>query len=283
VLLVEDNEINRRVALGLLHARGHQVVVAENGLVAVHALTEQQFDVVLMDMQMPVMDGYEATTAIRNREHQTGGHVPIVAMTAEALKGDRERCLELGMDDYVAKPIVAADMYRAVERFPAICLASEGRHLKDVGDGSSRMEHGIERRDLLNSDRSEPPQSPAVTHAIDVLPKIDWTGIKELLTCGFDELRAFADVVREEIPSQVCDIRHALGAYDAKLLRRSAHSLKGSVSYFGVVELMQAALALELSGREESFERTVEQLATLEREVARFLVALEIGPPDSIF
>src|SRR5258708_7552174 len=81
-------------------------------------VAEQEFDVVLMDMQMPVMDGYEATTAIRDREHQTGGHVAIVAMTAEALKGDRERCQEAGMDDYVAKPIAPAEMYRAIEQFP---------------------------------------------------------------------------------------------------------------------------------------------------------------------
>ena len=100
ILLVEDNEIDRRVALGLLHACGHQVVVAENGLVAVNLLSEYEFHVILMDMQMPVMDGYEATTTIRNREHKSGGHTPMIAMTVEALKRDRERCLEVGMDDY---------------------------------------------------------------------------------------------------------------------------------------------------------------------------------------
>ncbi len=125
VLLVEDNEINRRVALGLLRSRGHQVAVAENGQEAVNTLADQEFDVVLMDMQMPVMDGYEATAEIRARERQTGGHIPIVAMTAEALKGDRERCLTVGMDDYVSKPINPAEMYRAIERFPALCLTAD--------------------------------------------------------------------------------------------------------------------------------------------------------------
>ena len=283
ILLVEDNEINRRVAMGLLHARGHQVVVAENGLLAVNTLIEQEFDVVLMDMQMPVMDGYEATVAIRNREHQSGGHTPIIAMTAEALKGDRERCLETGMDDYVAKPIVAADMYLAIERFPAICLASDGGLLKTAGGGSSRTDRGNELRDYLNPVGSEHPQSQAVAHAIDTLPNIDWKGVKELLVCGVDELQAFADLLKKDIPVQMAEVRCALGARDSKLLRRSAHSLKGSINYFGVEELIQAALALELSGREESFERTAEQLATLEREVARFLAALEIRPPDSIF
>lgn len=122
VLLVEDNEINRRVALGLLSSRGHHAVVAENGREAVDAVAEQEFDVVLMDMQMPVMDGYEATMHIRKREQDSGGHIPIVAMTAEALKGDRERCLATGMDDYVSKPITPTEMYRAIEKFPAVCL-----------------------------------------------------------------------------------------------------------------------------------------------------------------
>ncbi len=283
ILLAEDNEINRRVAMGLLHARGHQVVLAENGLVAVNALTDQGFDVVLMDMQMPVMDGYEATAAIRNREHRSGRHTPIVAMTAEALKGDRERCLEAGMDDYVAKPVVAAEMYRAIERFPAIWLASDGRLLKAAGDGSPPKERGNELRDCPNPDDSEHPRSQPVTYAIDALPNIDWKGVQELLACGVEELQAFADLLKKEIPILVADVRHALEHRDATLLRRSAHSLKGSVNYFGVEELIQAALALELSGREESLQHAAEQLATLEREVVRFLAALENGPPDSIF
>jgi len=283
ILLVEDNEINRRVAIGLLHARGHQVVVAENGLVAVNMLAEQEFDVVLMDMQMPVMDGYEATAAIRNREQQSGGHTPIIAMTAEALKGDRERCLESGMDDYVAKPIAAADMYRAVERFPALSLASVGRLLTATGHGSSQTEPASELPDRVNPGTSLHLPSQADPAGIEALPKIDWKGVKELLACGVDELQAFAELVNQEVPSQMADVRCALGARDSKLLQRSAHSLKGSVNYFSVEELIQAALALELSGREESFENTTEQLATLEREVTRFLAALAIGPPDSIF
>lgn len=125
VLLAEDNEINRRVAIGLLRSRGHQVVVVMNGLEAVNLSAEKKFDVILMDMQMPVMDGYEATRVIRQREQQTGGHIPIVAMTAEALKGDREICLEVGMDDYVSKPVAPLAMYRAVEQFAALSLGSE--------------------------------------------------------------------------------------------------------------------------------------------------------------
>jgi CheY-like chemotaxis protein len=105
ILLAEDSLVNQKLAGGLLAKYGHTVVVANDGNEALAALEAQEFDLVLMDVQMPGMDGFEATAAIRAREKHSGRHVPIVAMTAHAMKGDRERCLEAGMDDYVAKPI----------------------------------------------------------------------------------------------------------------------------------------------------------------------------------
>jgi len=105
ILLAEDSLINQRVAIGLIERRGHEVVVADDGKEALEALERESFDFVLMDVQMPVMDGYEATAVFREKEKQSGGHMPIVAMTAAAMKGDREKCLAAGMDDYIAKPI----------------------------------------------------------------------------------------------------------------------------------------------------------------------------------
>ena len=105
ILLVEDNAVNRKLALRLLEKAGHEVRVAENGLRAVGMLQTNQFDLILMDVQMPEMDGFEATAAIRAIERNTHAHIPIIAMTAHAMKGDRERCLEAGMDGYIAKPI----------------------------------------------------------------------------------------------------------------------------------------------------------------------------------
>ena len=110
VLLAEDSLVNQKLAIGLLEKHGHTVVVAANGKEAIAALTSQEFDVVLMDVEMPEMDGLEATAVIRVQEKQTGKHIPIVAMTAHAMKGDRERCLEAGMDEYVSKPIRAASV-----------------------------------------------------------------------------------------------------------------------------------------------------------------------------
>src|SRR5262249_5914629 len=115
ILLAEDGLTNQRFAKDLLERRGHTVTIAGNGVEAVAAIEQEAFDVVLMDVQMPGMDGMEATGRIRARERTTGARVPIVAMTAHAMKGDRERCLEAGMDDYVPNPIRAEDLYRALE------------------------------------------------------------------------------------------------------------------------------------------------------------------------
>jgi len=115
VLLAEDNAVNQRVAVRLLEKEGHMVVVAGDGAKALEALETTQFDLILMDVQMPVMDGVEATAAIRERERNNGAHIPIVAMTAHAMSGDRQRFLSMGMDGYVSKPIRSRDLYDAIE------------------------------------------------------------------------------------------------------------------------------------------------------------------------
>ena len=124
VLLAEDNPVNQRVAVRLLTTRGHHVTVVDTGRAAVEAVERETFDLVLMDLQMPDMGGLEATVAIRAREAETGGHVRIVAMTAHALKGDRERCLEAGMDGYLAKPVDRQLLFQTVEQHPASASAA---------------------------------------------------------------------------------------------------------------------------------------------------------------
>jgi CheY-like chemotaxis protein len=120
VLLVEDNVVNQRLAARLMEKRGHTVVVVSTGREALVALAQEPFDLVLMDVQMPDMDGLEATTAIRRREQETSIHVPIIAMTAHTLQGDEERCLAAGMDGYVSKPMKPEDLYAAIDSVMAI-------------------------------------------------------------------------------------------------------------------------------------------------------------------
>jgi len=116
ILLAEDNVINQKVALHLLEKRGHQVAVVENGQQVLEKLAREEFDIVLLDIQMPVMNGFEVTRKIREQEKESGKHLSIVAMTAHAMKGDRERCLEAGMDDYVSKPLYPEELHKAIER-----------------------------------------------------------------------------------------------------------------------------------------------------------------------
>src|SRR5262249_34933380 len=114
ILLAEDNAVNQRLAVRLLEKHGHSVVVAGNGKEALSALEGPSFDLILMDVQMPHMDGLEATAAIREQEKAFGKHIPIIAMTAQAMKGDRELCLQGGMDAYVCKPIQPAQLWQAI-------------------------------------------------------------------------------------------------------------------------------------------------------------------------
>jgi CheY-like chemotaxis protein len=124
ILLVEDNPVNQMVAQSILARRGHTVVTADNGRAALELLEGEPFDVALMDVQMPVMDGLEATAAIRDRERGAGRHLPILALTANAQPDDRERCLRAGMDGYLTKPVQSHLLYRSVEA--AAGLAAPG-------------------------------------------------------------------------------------------------------------------------------------------------------------
>jgi CheY-like chemotaxis protein len=116
VLVVEDNQVNQKVLTRMLAKQGHEIVLAENGRAAIAEASRREFDLILMDVQMPVLDGLAATRAIRSREQGTGHHVPILALTAHAMKGDRERCLEAGMDGYVAKPVNLPELTNAIRQ-----------------------------------------------------------------------------------------------------------------------------------------------------------------------
>ena len=235
VLLAEDGAINQQVAVRLLEERGHSVVVVNNGRAAVEQVAAQPFDVVLMDVQMPEMDGLEATAAIRRAEAQTGGHVPIVAMTAHAMKGDRDRFLAAGMDGYVAKPVRPHELYAAVE------------------GGGPNAEAGL----------LAPADSP-----------FEWDAALESVGGDEAMLRDLAEMFFAECPKLMQQIREHIAGADGPELRRAAHTLKGSAHVFGAEEAAEAAHRLEEIGREEAFADAEEALELLEDEVARLLPAL---------
>jgi CheY-like chemotaxis protein/HPt (histidine-containing phosphotransfer) domain-containing protein len=160
ILLAEDNPVNQKLALKLLEKQGHRVQVAASGKEALAALGRERFDLVVMDVQMPEMDGLEATRAIRERERVTGDHVPVIAMTAHAMSGDRERCLEAGMDAYVAKPIQKKELLATIRKAmqPAKSAVFDEVELMERVEGDTRL--AVEMTELFQAD------APQRIHAI---------------------------------------------------------------------------------------------------------------------
>jgi CheY-like chemotaxis protein len=218
ILLVEDNSVNQRVAAGLLTRRGHHVTVAPDGREALDRLDREVFDLVLMDLQMPVMDGLAATLEIRRREQMTGRHIRIVAMTAHAMRSDRERCLAAGMDGYLSKPIDPPRLFAAVEEIPA------------PGPGTG------------TTDRDEAPAAVSEHVVFDVVAlRRRLSGDEELMT---EVIRLFLD----DLPMRLAAINDAVTRGDAAALRASAHALKGAAGNLSAVGLFDAARALERIG-----------------------------------
>jgi PAS domain S-box-containing protein len=240
LLLTEDNVVNQKLALRLLEKRGHTVVVAANGKEALEALARQAFDVVLMDVQMPEMDGFEATAIIRAQEKTTGGHVPIVAMTAHAMKGDRERCLQVGMDGYISKPLQPSELFEAVEGLAAAGAPSPG---------------------LVISVENAGP-------VFDVEFALRGVGGDREL------LKEIIDVYFVECPRWMAEIGAALARGDAATLRRMAHTLKGTLSGFGAAEACALAQRLEDMGRGECLQGGPKVCAALAEALARLEPAL---------
>lgn len=243
VLVVEDNTINQRLALEILTRRGHRVVVAENGRQAVERFQTERFDLVLMDVQMPEMNGLAATRAIRGLERTSGRRIPIMAMTAHAMSGDRERCLEAGMDDYLTKPIRAEALIARVECPAVVGIAAPA----DVP---------VEGRE---------PAAPGAFDATEALARVDGD---ELL------LAEIGGLFLQDIGGLVAELREAATAADYEQLARSAHRLKGSVLTFGAAACADAALVLERMGRTGRLENAPAALAALDREIARLIEGL---------
>jgi PAS domain S-box-containing protein len=246
VLLAEDNPVNQEVALRLLERRGHSVIVAENGKQALTAIERHKFDLVLMDVQMPEMGGLEATQLIREKEKSTGEHLPILAMTAHAMQGDRERCIAAGMDGYLAKPIDPKSFLQTVEGISQRATQSE----------TTPQEAGS--RDAS----SDAPR------ALDTKALLEWfSGNRKLL-------RSIVKTFRDDCPRMMARIRSALAANDANLLADGAHALKGSVGNFGPTAALDTTRKMEKIARQGKLDGAWELYATLEDEIALLLPAL---------
>ena len=244
ILLAEDGLVNQRVAVGLLKIQGHDVTVASNGREAVDAVKDTLFDLVLMDVHMPELDGLEATAAIRSYEQQLGRHTPIIAMTAAAMKGDREQCLQAGMDGYVSKPVDPEQLRMAIERFvPAMagCPCE-----------------------------AEPTQSNCESNQI-----IDLDIAHARIPGGFEEFKQMAQLLLEECPKLLAGIREGFAASDATLVQRGAHTLKSAADLFGAGIVVTAAQRLEKLGHDCDLIAAGDALPDLESAVADLMEEVE--------
>ncbi|WP_235027089.1 response regulator [Cognatazoarcus halotolerans] len=252
VLLVEDNPVNQTVGLKMLQKAGHRVTLAGNGQEALDLLDRQRFDLVLMDVQMPVMGGLEAAQAIRAREARRSwsagsglASVPIVAMTAHAMQGDRERCLDAGMDDYVAKPIRPAELFAAIAR---VC----GRGAS-VGRGGS------------DSSLLEPANAGRV---------LDLDGTRALLDGDQVALDQLVSLFISDLPRNLKELNEAVAQRNASRLAAASHSLKGAVGVFNALQAQDAAQRVESAAKGADVDLACREVTSLVAELNTLATAL---------
>ena len=234
VLLAEDNLVNQRVLLGMLQKIGHQAVIAGTGQEAIRLLQTQSFDVVFMDVQMPEMDGLTATAQIRQAEKKSGTHIPIIAMTAHAMKGDRERCLDSGMDSYLAKPITSEQVSDVLDKLFGLQDTS--------GPGCAGDWSSAPVRERVNRDEKV--------------------------------LRDISEIFLEEYPRFLSQMHRALAEKTPELLQEAARQLGGELSYLGAMDVATAAQNIEEFAGKLDFDGASHALETFEKQLSRLALRI---------
>jgi PAS domain S-box-containing protein len=242
ILLAEDNPVNQKLAMRLLEKRGHRVALASNGRDALAALERDSYDLVLMDVQMPEMDGIEATMALRQKERATGFHQPIVAMTALVMKGDRERCLAAGMDGYISKPIRAQE-------------------LDEMLDG-----YLSKQKETVIPAVSTPEKTEGAINAQELLERVggDLTFLAELI-----------EIFRSDYPKQIRIAQEAIQQGDAEGVKRVGHALRGALANLAAIRACEIALKIEEIGARGDLSLIGPAFDQLQEELSRVASSLD--------
>jgi CheY-like chemotaxis protein len=255
LLVAEDNAVNQKVAVRMLKKLGYKADVVANGLEALEALSRVPYAAVLMDVQMPEMDGYEATAEIRHRERSEGGHTPVIAMTANAMQGDREKALEAGMDDYVAKPVKAEELEVALKHWVSQGTPELEASQTASGDG------------FIREDLEEDPLDRSVL-----------TGLRELQEEGEpDILNELIELFLNDVPPHLKTLQEAVEGKDASSIERIAHTLKGSCGNMGATRMAELCEELQEVGGSGDLARAPKLLERLEAEFDCVRPALKAG------
>ncbi|MFO7985724.1 MAG: PAS domain S-box protein [Desulfatiglandaceae bacterium] len=266
ILLAEDYPTGQKVATAFLESAGYQVDVAENGLAALDLYKRNTYDLILMDIEMPFMDGYEVTKQIRrveaeerdSRKNDTGSRIPIIAMTAHAVKGYMERCLEVGMDDYLTKPARKASLLAVVGKWISAGNASHGKTVAEKGDRAIQKHKELNPRvtaGTLSTDSDTQGDPMDFQKAL-----AEFEGDKELL---IDVLKGFLENASEQIGL----IGEAISNHNFKDIRREAHTIKGGAANLTAERLSGVALELEKSAKSDDFEACQTHTKSLEKEL----------------
>ena len=250
ILLAEDNPVNQRVATTLLENEGHIIDVVGNGKDAVQKIKENQYNIILMDVQMPIMDGFEATRQIRTWEAEKK-HIPIIAMTAHAMKGDRERCLEAGMDDYLSKPIDKRSLFTLIQRW------------------SNEMQKTDAPTSLLLDKKPAPAAQPQTGVPSKNSPAVD---IKDALPRFGNDMAFFKEMSEDflkKLPEQIAEIKEAITHSDTEKIYHIAHNLKGVSSTFSANKLAKLSATLEEEGKKGKLNQIDNLINDIEEEAQK--------------
>jgi PAS domain S-box-containing protein len=279
ILLAEDNQINQKLALMQLRKLGYEAEVAWNGKEAVEAAQLKPYTLILMDCQMPEMDGFEATHAIRRAEASTGRHVPIIAMTANAMRGDREKCIEAGMDDYISKPVMLEQLRNLLDMWipqskGAVQEGAAWQDLDAVSFEATETNHAHEGNGLYLNGHAETEADPSLSAVLD--PGV----LAELRELALDDSADFVgqliEMFLQEAPKLIDSIRTAIIRADSQALYRAAHTLKTSSANLGATILSERCKELELAGRADRTNGLEAGLSRLEAEFEVLKIALEL-------
>jgi CheY-like chemotaxis protein len=236
VLLADDNPVNQMTATTMLEKLGHTVVLANNGREAVAKVNEKKFDIVFMDVQMPEMDGFAASGEIRQREEGTGRHVPIIAMTAHAMKGDKEKCLQAGMDDYIAKPIRRKELAEVIARVADRFLSEA----KPAAVTPAQEENGM---------------------------ILDEAALLEECDNDKQMLQRMIEMFDRDASQRLTKLREAARSGNASVLKQEGHALKGGIGIFYARAAYDTAYELEKMGAEGNVTEAEGTLSLLERHL----------------
>ena len=252
ILLAEDGKVNQLVAVRLLERRGHNVSVVENGQEALHAVESGKYDLVLMDIQMPIMSGYEASRAIREKEEDGRDPIPIVAMTAHAMPGDREECLEAGMDDYVSKPIESDELYEVVERYAP---SPESDEMPSINATLAMATEHYRHREQGDTETFD----PVALHE------------------RYGDVSLMCELIKifeSDAQGMLNELHEAERVGDARELHEASHRMKGLIGNYCAQRAFELVTALDNEARAEELDEVGDLVTELDEEMSRLHAAL---------